>query len=220
MALMPGSPRPRRSRRSEVSSAGHVRRHHRFRALKEGHAPATKTSTIPAACPMYYQSVSFFSLELDAPPVDLERRVCGDVPRRTRMHCSPRVNAHAKLAATIERSTAASRFNVSLLDPSVCTARLGGIEINVARGFIAVSLGSYPGSPGLVERVADNTYISFDGEATASVGRPPASTVATSLRDSRLVELPPGSASVVATGKYVCPAAARVQCFSGSTRSP
>jgi hypothetical protein len=187
----------------------------RFRALKEGYAPATKTSTIPAACPMCTRYVSFL-LELDVPPVDLSGEYAVTFAADPACTVLPESTRTRNYAATIERSTAAFRFNVSLLDASVLHGYdWEGIGISVAGDFIAVSLGSLHGSPGLVERVADDTYISFEGEATASVGRPP-STVATSFEGLiEACQLPAGSASVVATGKYVCPAAARVQCLSG-----
>jgi hypothetical protein len=187
----------------------------RFRASKEGHAAAIKTSN-PPTCPTCARSVSFI-LQLDVPPVDLSGDYAVTFAADPACTVLPESTRTRNYAATIVRSTAASRFNVSLLDPSVLHGYdWEGIEINVAGDVITVGLGNLHGSPGLVERVADDTYISFDGGATASVGRPPASTVATSFEG--LIEackLSAGSASVVATGKYVCPAAARVQCFSG-----
>ena len=43
------------------------------------------------------------------------------------------------------------------------------ITINVAGNDAVIWLGNFEGDPGLVERVAANTYLAFDGTAAASV---------------------------------------------------
>jgi hypothetical protein len=186
----------------------------RFRAAKAGYVEATLTSAAPCAtCPPYLS----FRLALDAPAVDLEGRyaltfaaACTAIPEyaRTRTY-----------AVTITRHPdVTSDFLVSLDDASlVRDLAWEGVLVGTAGNYIAVYTGNLHGDPGLIERVAANAYIGFDGSARGLMGHP-GTPILTSRFDGLIAycEVPPGSPPPVANGRFACPATsiANVRCIS------
>jgi hypothetical protein len=186
----------------------------RFRAAKAGYVDATVTSSTPCATCSPYLT---FRLAVDAPTVDLEGRytltfaaACTDIPEyaRTRTY-----------AATITRDPAGSGFRVSLADATlVHDLAWEGVFVGAAGDYIAVSTGSLHGDPGLMEQVAPDAYIGFDGSGGGQMGQPGTTTL-TSKFDGLIAycEVPPGSPRPVVNGRFACPAftsIARVECTS------
>lgn len=186
----------------------------RFRAAKAGYVEATLTLGIPCAtCP--YLS---FRLALDAPAVDLEGRytltfaaACTAIPEyaRTRTY-----------AATITRDPDFdSGFRVSLTDASVIgDVGWPGVFLGAAGDYIAVTTGNLHGDPGLIEQVAADAYIGFDGSAGGPMGHAGTTTL-TSKFDGLIAycEVPPGSPPPVVSGRFACSpvtSIARVECTS------
>ena len=187
----------------------------RFRAAKAGYVEATLTWGISCAtCPAYLS----FRLALDAPAVDLEGRyaltftaACTAIPEyaRTRTY-----------AATITRDPAdGSGFRVSLADASlVRDLAWEGVFVGVAGDYVAVFTGNLHGDPGLIEQVAPDAYIGFDGTAEGPIGQPGTATL-TSRFDGLIAycEVPAGSPPPVVGGRFTCPpvaSIARVECTS------
>jgi hypothetical protein len=187
----------------------------RFRAAKAGYMDATMISGVSCATCSPYLS---FRLELDAPAVDLEGRytltfaaACTAIPEyaRTRTY-----------TATITRHPdVASGFLVSLAEASLIRdLAWEGVLVGAAGNYMALYTGNLHGDPGLIERVAANAYIGFDGSAGGPMGRPGTPTL-TSRFDGLIAycEVPPDSPPPVVNGRFVCPpvtSIAHVQCTS------
>jgi len=196
----------------------------RFRAAKAGYVEATLTSSDACANPLETVRGDCsphlnFQLALDAPAVDLEGRytltfaaACTTIPdyARTRIY-----------AATITRNPdSGSAFRVSLTDASVIRdVAWPGVFLGAAGDYIAVNTGSLHGDPGLIEQVATDAYIGFDGSAGGPMGHPGTATL-TSRFDGLIAycEVPPGSARPVVAGRFACPVTAvvRAQCVSAN----
>jgi hypothetical protein len=93
------------------------------------------------------------------------------------------------------------------------------VFVGVAGDYIAVTTGNLHGDPGLIEQVAADAYIGFDGSAGGPMGHLGAATL-TSKLDGLIAycEVPPGSARPVVDGRFACPvtAIARAQCASAN----
>ena len=200
--------------RGEFSLIGAFDAGVRFRAAKAGYVEATLTSSIVCATCSPYVS---FQLALDAPAVDLEGHytltfaaACTAIPEyaRTRSY-----------AATLTRDPALGLgFRVSLSGASlVRDLAWDGVFVGAAGDYIAVSTGNLHGDPGLIEQVAADAYIGFDGSAGGPMGHPGSATL-TSKFDGLIAycEVPPGSPPPVVDGRFACPltSIARAQCTS------
>lgn len=189
----------------------------RFRATKAGYLESTRTTRIP--CAGCSRSVSF-ALAPDGPSIDL----AGDYTFTFAAGCTaiPESARTRTYAATITRSEAVNQFDVAVRGASLLTdLAWEGVLLGVAGDYISMSVGNLHGDPGLIERVAADTYIGFDGEAQGIVGPPGAPTLSASFAGLiAYCELPVGSAIPLVNGRFTCPAGAavtRAWCDSSSS---
>ena len=148
----------------------------RFRASKEGHVAAIRTTRPCAECrPSRW--VHFY-LDLLEPPVNLSGDytltltadpACATLPEelRTRTYDTtirPDIGAQA-----VPPSTPTS-FSVIPKGPTFAD-HIGFFYVNVAGSFVNLSLGDHT-DPGIAERVAPNTYYAFGGSAKLTVTAP------------------------------------------------
>jgi len=152
-----------------------------FRATREGHVDAT--GTLSPTCPtcVTTRRYIYFHLAVLSPPVDIAGdytltfiadSACTDIPSelRTRTYAAtiaPGSNSH---------SPAHTYFIVTVSGASFLTD-YGSFPIGVAGDFLAFELRGE--GPYLVEQVAPNTYLGFDGRAEASVATARVSSIAT-----------------------------------------
>jgi hypothetical protein len=190
----------------------------RFRATKEGHVAATET-LLPncASCPGAPTRWISFYLGGLTPPVSIAGdytltfiadRACAGLPDELRTRSftvtiTPRSDP---------RIPADTLFNATVSGASFLENR-NGFPIGVAGDLIAFQLEDH--GPYLVEQVAPNTYLAFDGRAEATVGTSGLSTISTSfdgLIEYCALTSPMGSL-------YSCGQAPGVgQCFSRNHR--
>jgi hypothetical protein len=146
----------------------------RFRASKDGHAAATRTFSVYGAS----RYISF-ELEVTGPSVNLAgaydltvnvEGACDGFPEelRTRSYA-------VTLTPSAEGATTAFALTFTGA-PFVENYRRA--LVGVAGNDVASWLGDGHGTPGLVERLAPNTFLAFDGLATATVGVDPATITA------------------------------------------
>jgi len=153
----------------------------RFRASREGHVDATGTLSPACATCITTRRYIYFYLAVLSPPVDIAGNytltfiadaACTDIPSelRTRTYAAtitPGSNSHSPANTYFDVTFAGARF----------LADYGSFPIGVAGDFVAFELRGE--GPYLVEEVAANTYIGFDGRASASVGSARVSGIAT-----------------------------------------
>jgi hypothetical protein len=189
----------------------------RFRASKPGHVSKTQTSRIPCDwCARYLG----FQLELEAAPIDLSGRytlsftadsaACAGIPETAR--------ARHYNATVARHPTVPWVFDVSLSDSSVLHGyEWEGMNMSVAGTYVSMFVGNAHGSSGLIEQVAPDAYVGFDGASGSSVE--PAFTTASMPFDGVIdyCQQPTGSPSPTSSGRYSCtptqPSAA-VRCIS------
>ena len=192
----------------------------RFRATKTGHAASIKTSQAQP-CANCARHVDFV-LESSGPPVEIAGDYtltftadpsCAGIPENLRQRT---------YLATARRDPASSQFELTILDPPVLhDYPWEGAFIDVAGGNLVMGVGNLHGSPGLIERVAPDAYISFDGWSEGVPGTSGAPTL-TAAFDGVIeyCELPAGVSPLI-TGRYACPAGnaiTRAQCVSAKHR--
>jgi hypothetical protein len=160
----------------------------RFRATKDGYVTATQTwSCSVGTCPGPQNArpwLGFYLASSLAPPVNIAGNytvtfiadsACTDFPNEVRPRTYP---------ATITRSSgpnipADTSFKLTV-GGAAFLANLNGFGIGVVGDYVDLWLdGGH--DPPLVEQLAPNTYLAFSGNATASVGRLPMSSISTSL---------------------------------------
>jgi len=192
----------------------------RFRAAKAGHAAAIKTSQLPQ-CANCSRHVDFV-LESSGPPIEvagdyaltfIADPACAGIPEGVRQRT---------YAATATRDQSGARKMI-VQDPSVLhDYAWEGVVVETGGDFLVMGVGNLHGSPGLVERVAPDAYVSFDGWAQRIVGTPEAVGMVGFFEG--VIEycgLPADSPSPVAGGQYSCQiatAVARVKCNSTKHR--
>jgi hypothetical protein len=155
----------------------------RFRATKEGHLAATWP--LPQSCaacnPNWW---IHFYLEAIAPHPTIvgdygltfiADSACTDFPDEVRTR---RFGATVTLASAPDEPDQNSRFTVTLTG-SIFLERYRSFTIGVAGDYIAAYLGDAHGTPGLIEQIAPNTYLTLDGAIRASVAD--GSTISSSL---------------------------------------
>ena len=142
----------------------------RFRATKDGHAAAMRTFTVYGTSKyLVVRAGGRRSLVNPAGAYNLtvERRGrCGGFPEelRTRSYA-------VTLTPSAERATTAFALAFTAA-PFVENYRIA--LVGVAGNDVASWLGDGHGTPGLVERLTPNTFLAFEGLATATVGVDPA----------------------------------------------
>jgi hypothetical protein len=156
-----------------------------FRASKEGYVAATGVLT--PACPTCNPNSRWigFYLAVPARPIEIvgdytltfvADGACAGLPNelRTRTYA-------ATITPVPLPEYADTRFNLSVSGAQFLKD-YERIFIGVAGNFIALEFGGH--GPYVVEQVAPNTYLAFDGRAGISVGPSPVSTISTSFDGS------------------------------------
>lgn len=200
--------------RGEFRLAGAFDEATRFRATTPGHRD--QTLVLPARCercnPNWW---IFFSLDMEAPAVDL----IGDYGLTFTAHASctalPEEFRSRSFDVSVRPSPqgVAAQFSVAIRSGSLLPG-YDTFDVGVAGDYFAGLLGDFHGSPGIAERVAGNTFLGFEGTASAVLSSD-AGTVAGSFDGVISVcELPGAPAA-----RYSCDAAiARAVCTSPSHR--
>jgi hypothetical protein len=178
----------------------------RFRASKGGYVEAIGTSR-PPACATCARSI-YFSLEPQSPPViDLAGQYdltfiaaesCTGLPEELR--------SRTYVASVARDESSRWRYLVSVSGASVLHGySWEGITVGTTVDHATITLGNGHGDPGLLEQVDGNGYLSFDGSASMAVDSTPPTSLSGAF-DGFIDHcvLPPGSASPVTTGRYIC----------------
>jgi hypothetical protein len=155
----------------------------RFRASKEGHLDSTGTLT-PKCATCNGARFIYLVLGVVAPPVEIAGEysltfvadsTCTDIPSelRTRSYnatITPASNSHYPTNTNFKVTISGAQF----------LKGYEGFPIGIAGDLVAFELRGE--GPYLVEEVAPNTYIGFDGRAEASVGTSRVSTISASFQ--------------------------------------
>ena len=176
----------------------------RFRASKPGHVAKTQTSRVACeTCARY----SGFQLELEIAPIDLAGRytlsfiadsaACPSIPETAR--------ARTYNATLARHPTVPWVFDVSISGASVLHGyEWEGMNMSVAGNYVSMFVGNLHGSSGLIEQVAPDAYVGFDGGSGSSVE---ASFSTVSMPFDGVIDyckLPTGSPSPTSSGTYSC----------------
>lgn len=176
----------------------------RFRVSKPGHVTKTQTSRVPCeTCARYIG----FQLELETAPIDLsgsytlsfiaDAAACAGIPETAR--------ARTYNATVARHQTVPWMFAVSISETSVLHGyEWEGMSLSVAGDYVSMFVGDAHGSSGLIEQVAPDAYVGFDGASGSSVG---ASFSTVSMPFEGVIDyckLPAGSPSPTSSGKYSC----------------
>jgi hypothetical protein len=139
----------------------------RFRASKEGHIEQILT---PSSCVLCTPGWIYFILEVVTPPVNLAGSYTVTFVADSSCDSLPGEVRTRSYAATIAPSSYRpnTAFSVTF-DKTPFLEDYKFLTINVAGNDALFWLGNLEGDPGLVERVAANTYFAFDGTAAATV---------------------------------------------------
>ena len=145
----------------------------RFRASKEGHITQSqrRSSQCMTCNPNYWV---YFTLATLVPPVNLAGNytltfiadsLCAQLPTgvRTRSY-----QATVTLMPTT-RHPADTFFELTVGGAPFLT-NFKTVPLHVAGDYFVLELGDFHGQPGLVEQVAETTYLAFSGSAPVSVG--------------------------------------------------
>lgn len=146
----------------------------RFRASYAGHRDRTAVLFRCELCnPIWLLS---FSLEPDAPAINLTGNYeltfvtdesCTVMPAEFRRRTYP---------VTLTASDVSSRLVISFRAGSFLP-RYDRFDAGLAGDYFVAILGDFHGSPGVAERVGDNAYLGFEGQAEANVTAADVSTV-------------------------------------------
>jgi hypothetical protein len=159
--------------RGEFSLRGAFDDATRFRATMNGHkeATATRGPACEACNPNWW---IHFALDPLAPPLNIAGRYI--LAFEADGACEALIPAEARgrtYTADIAPVTVAGRPSDTSFEVTVGGASLlegySRFPINVAVNYLSAWLGDLHGDPGLLERVAENTYVSFGGESRAVV---------------------------------------------------
>lgn len=152
----------------------------RFRAAKEGHVSAINT-LLPSCERCNPHRWIYFNLDVLAPPVQLAGNyvltltadTCANLPAEARTR---------SYDVTITPSTyrPATAFELTVTGGSLLEGFRRG-WMNVAGDFVSIGTGDWHGTPGLVEQLAPNSYVGFDGGAEATVTTSPVETISASF---------------------------------------
>jgi hypothetical protein len=187
----------------------------RFRAIRAGHAAGTGTFSPTCATCSTTRRFMFFYLATLEPPVDIAGdytltfiadSACTDIPSHLRTRTftatiAPGSNSHSPPNTFFNATVSGATF----------LEHYGSFPVGVAGNLVAFDLRGE--GPYLVEEVAPNTYVGFDGRSEATMGPGGASTISTSFQgriDYCALRAPMGQ-------YYSCPpglASARVECES------
>ena len=141
----------------------------RFRATMPNHREATLT--LPDRCaPCNPNWWLYFALETEAPPVnvagDYRLTFIADASCSTLPESFHRRTYDASIRPFAPGNV--SQFRVTVTGGSFLD-RQGAFDLGVAGDMLAVVLGDFHGTPGVAERVAANTYLGYEGAATAKL---------------------------------------------------
>ena len=192
----------------------------RFRASKLGHATVTRTSVVSvtncATCSRYVG----FLLEVSGTPIDATGAYTMTFVADPTCSLPDSVRTRTYAASVSRDSTLNWLFHVSVLNASALHGySWEGPTIAVAGTFVSMGVGNAHGSPGLVEQVTADTSVGFDGTAGADVTTPRLITMSAPFEGTiEACQLPPDSASPVASGTYICRPEHRIQCSSSNHR--
>jgi hypothetical protein len=186
----------------------------RFRATMSNHRDATLM--LPERCaPCNPNWWLYFSLETEAPPVHLAGSYTLTFTADATCSAIPEAHRRRTYDAVISPIAAdnTTQFNVRVQGGTF----LDGYDTfgaGVAGDTVALSLGDFHGSPGVAERVAEKTYLGYEGAAEVRLSSTEVSTITTSFDGvvsyCEMLAEP-------ATRYYACthqPAATRVLCAS------
>lgn len=155
----------------EFSISGEFDDATRFRATMDGHREAT--AALPPRCdacnPHWW---IHFGLEAVAPHADLTGAYTVTITADSACTSLPEQARSRTFDVTVTRfadsdSAPDSRFTVTGAPPLL--ANLNSFPIGVAGDHVAGFTGDLHGTPSLVEQIAPNTYVGFDGTIAASV---------------------------------------------------
>lgn len=175
----------------------------RFRASKPGHVSKTQTSRRPCdTCERYLG----FLLELEMPPTNLTGDYtltftadpgCVGIPESARVRSyTATVRPHANIPWL---------FDVSIVDGATLHGYgWEGMSLSAAADAVSMVVGNLHGTPGLVEQVAPDRYVAFDGVSNSSLVAPFSTVTASFDGVFEYCQQPTGSLSPVATGAYAC----------------
>jgi hypothetical protein len=138
----------------------------RFRASLPGHHDRT---ALPFRCALCNPSwVLSFSLEPDVPPINLTGNY--DLTFVTLETCTvmPAEYRRRTYPVTLTRSETNSRIVISFRAGSFLP-RYDSFDAGLAGDYFAAILGDLHGSPGVVERVGENAFLGFEGQAEARI---------------------------------------------------
>ena len=152
----------------------------RFRATKDGYVAATQTwnCSVGAGCSATGARpwLGFYLASSVAPPVNIAGdytvtfiadSACVDLPSEVRTRT---------YAATITPTSSPSSSFTLTASGAAFLANLNNFPIGVIENYVDLWLhGGH--DPAVVEQLAPNTYLAFSGNATASVGMSPVSTI-------------------------------------------
>lgn len=191
----------------------------RFRASKDGYVEAIRTSNAPgcASCARWIQ----FDLESPSAAVaDLAGQY--DLTFTAAESCAgipPDLRSRTYVASVTQDPTSRWRYVVSVSEPSVLHGHSWeGITVGTTIDHATLYVGNYHGDPGVVDQVDGDSYLSFDGWMSIPIGSPSVLSGAFEGYIDYCV-LPPGSASPVTTGRYICGAGTGVPNAPGTRRS-
>jgi len=145
----------------------------RFRAAKEGYVAETqrRSSQCVTCNPNYFV---YFNLATLAPPVNLAGNYtltfvadssCKQLPPEVR------TRSYEATVTPIPKSRYPDNTYFELtVGGAPFFTNYKTVPLHVAGDYFAVELGDFHGQPGLVEQVAETTYLAFSGSAPVSVG--------------------------------------------------
>ena len=162
------------------SLAGEFDADTRFRATKEGHVVATRRFDSVASTKWI-----FFELEVLGSSVNvagdytltfIADSACADFPDQLRTR-----TYEATITPGSGTTIPAQLYLNGVVAGASFLERYNGFGVYVAGDYVAIpQLGDLHGDPGLVERIDTNTYLAFEGSASALV-EPAAATISMSL---------------------------------------
>jgi hypothetical protein len=147
----------------------------RFRATLTGHVPAIGTRG-PRCAPCNPNWWLYFFLQPDGASADLTGDytltiaadpACSDLPASARARTYTARIAHAVYARHPPETT----FKLTV-DGASFVSGYGTLDVFVAGSAVTAEVGDLHGAPGLVEQVAETTYLTFGGSISGAVTTP------------------------------------------------